>query len=199
MRQRSGILSSLLAPLVFAACGGGGGGPQLPPPPTPMPPPVPLYYDNGGGIRDSTRVVIRDAATLEQYWSRATSPQSSPPPSPAIDFGREMVILAALGRATPEEEIHVDSLLVRRELNADGDRVETLAIVVRTVQGCGRFRTEAFPLEVVRARVFDGPIRWEERRQQVPCEELPETMNANTSPESVKADRVRIDGERSVR
>jgi hypothetical protein len=47
--------------------------------------------------------------------------------------------------------------------------------------------------------VFDGPIRWEERRQQVPCEELPETMNANTSPESVKADRVRIDGERSVR
>jgi hypothetical protein len=199
MRQRSGILSSLLAPLVFAACGGGGGGPQLPPPPTPMPPPVALYYDNGGGIRDSTRVVIRDAATLEQYWSRATSPQSSPPTAPAIDFGREMVILVALGRATPEEEIHVDSLLVRRELNADGDRVETLAIVVRTVQGCGRFRTEAFPLEVVRARVFDGPMRWEERRQQVPCEELPETAKLNTSPESVKADGARIDGKRSVR
>jgi hypothetical protein len=80
---------------------------------------------------------------------------------------------------------------------------------VRTVQGCARFRTEAFPLEVVRARVFDGPIRWEERRQQVPCEELPETMNANPSPESVKgggpdrhglkAGRVRIDGKRSVR
>jgi hypothetical protein len=42
-------------------------------------------------------------------------------------------------------------------------------------------------------------MRWEERRQQVPCEELPETAKLNTSPESVKADGARIDGKRSVR
>jgi predicted small lipoprotein YifL len=181
MRRRFTLFTAVLAPFIFAACGGGG--PALPPPPTPMPPPVPLYQDNGGGIRDSTRIVIRDAGTLEEYWSRATSPQSSPPPVPVVDFDRQMIILVALGRATPEEEIHVDSLLVRRELNAAGDRVETLAIVVRTVHGCGRFRTEAFPLEIVRARTFDGPIRWEERRQQTVCGEAPESMKAAVSPE----------------
>lgn len=181
MRRRTTPLISVLTPFIFAACGGGG--PELPPPPTPMPPPVPLYTDNGGGIRDSTRVVIRDAAALVQYWERATGPQASPPPVPSIDFDREMVVLVALGRATPEEEIHVDSLLVRRELNAAGDRVETLSIVVRTVQGCGRFRTEAFPLEIVRARKFDGPVRWDERRQQTPCGDAPRTVPATVSPE----------------
>lgn len=181
MRRRLTPFMAALAPFILHACGGGGG-PELPPPPTPMPPPVPLYQDNGGGIRDSTRIVIRDEATLDQYWARATSPQSSPPSMPAVDFDREMIILVALGRATPEEEIHVDSLLVRRELNAAGDRVETLAIVVRTVQGCGRFRTEAFPLEIVRARAFDGPIRWEERRQQTVCDDAPASMNAVVSP-----------------
>jgi hypothetical protein len=181
MRRRFKPFIAVPALFIFSACGGGGG-PALPPPPTPMPPPVPLYRDNGGGIRDSTRVVILDEATLDQYWAAATSPQSSPPPMPVVDFDREMIILVALGRATPEEEIHVDSLLVRRELNAAGDRVETLAIVVRTVQGCGRFRTEAFPLAIVRARAFDGPIRWEERRQQAVCDDGPATMNPAVSP-----------------
>jgi hypothetical protein len=184
MRRRLTPSIAVLAPFILTACGGGGGGggPVLPAPPTPMPPPVQLYQDNGGGIRDSTRVVIRDEETLGQYWSSATSPQSSPPAAPAVNFDREMIILVALGRATPEEEIHVDSLLVRRELNAAGDQVETLAIVVRTVQGCGRFRTEAFPLEIVRARAFDGPIRWEERRQQTVCDHAPASVNAAVSP-----------------
>jgi hypothetical protein len=141
-----------------------------------------LYNDNRGGIRDSTWVVITDDARLAEYWDRATNEQASPPPVPVVDFDREMIILVALGRATPEEEIHVDSLLVRRELSTAGDEVETLAIVVRTVQGCGRFRTEAFPLEIVRARAFDGPIRWEERRQQSVCGDAPATVNAAVSP-----------------
>lgn len=170
MRRRSPMILAAI-PMLITACGGGGGGggPELPPPPTPMPPPVPLYYDNGGGIRDSTRRVIRDVATLESVWEQATAPQASPPAVPVINFEREMVILAAYGRATPEEEIHVDSLLVRRELNPQGEREEVLTIVVRTIQGCGRFRTEAFPLEIVSVRRFDGPVRWDERRQQLPC------------------------------
>lgn len=134
-----------------------------------MPPPVRLYSDNAGGIRDSVRVVLRDRVALERQWQQATSPQSSPPATPTIDFEREMVILVATGRKTPEEEIHVDSLLVRREMNSQGENEETLTIVVRTVVGCGRFRTDAFPLTIVRARRFDGPVKWDDRTQQKNC------------------------------
>jgi hypothetical protein len=77
-----------------------------------------------------------------------------------------MVIVVAAGRMTPEDQIRVDSLLVRPELTSEGKNVETLTIVVRTIKGCGRFRTDAFPVEIVRARKFDGPVKWAERREQ---------------------------------
>jgi len=159
--------------MLSASCGlfgkGGSPQPQQPAPPTPMPPPVRLYYDNGGGIRDSMRVVIRDRTALERRWQEATSPQATPPQTPTVMFDQEMVIVATAGRMTPEDEIHVDSLLVRRELNAQGQNEETLTVVVRTVVGCGRFRTEAFPLEIVKVRRFDGPVKWEERIQRREC------------------------------
>jgi hypothetical protein len=192
--MRGGRFLRLAAALVpyaaLAGClfGGGGGGPAAQPPaPTRLPPPLPLYYDNGGGIRDSIRVVIREPAVFEDYWFNATMPQASPPPAPIIDFTDNMVIVVAAGRATPEEEIHVDSLLVQSEMNAQGEREETLTIVVRTVLGCGRFRTEAFPLEIVRVRRFSGPVRWQERRQQIPCGSVPETPPAAVSPEAYPA------------
>jgi hypothetical protein len=139
-----------------------------------MPPPAPLYSDNGGGIRDSIRYVVRNATELADYWRRATSIQSAPPELPAIDFNRDMVIVVAAGRMTPEDQIQVDSLLVRRELMSSGARVETLTIVVRTVEGCRRFRTNAFPLQIVRARKFDGPIKWEERAVKATCLDPPD-------------------------
>jgi len=139
-----------------------------------MPPPVQLYYDNGAGVRDSVREVIHDAAKLAEYWQRATSTQASPPAVPQLDFTREMAIIVAAGRMTPEDEIRVDSLLVRRELTPEGKNVETLTVVVRTIRGCGRFRTDAFPVEIVRARKFDGPVKWAERREQN-CSGQPES------------------------
>lgn len=163
MKRQLWVLAFFAA--TAAGCGRGRApAPVTPPPPSPMPPPVRLYYDNAGGIRDSMHVVIRDAATLAQYWEQATSTQASPAPLPQLDFGREMAILVAAGRMTPGDEVHVDSLLVRPELNPDSVMVETLTVVVRTVEGCRRFRTEAFPVEIVRARRFDGPVKWETRK-----------------------------------
>lgn len=161
---------AMLIVLLGLATGcGRGKPPAAPPPPTPMPPPQQLYYDNGGGIRDSTRMVIRDAQTFSAQWARATGSQTSPPPIPTIDFSRQMVILVAAGRKTPEDQIHVDSLLVRPETKPDGSREETLTIVVRNVEACRRIRTEAFPLEFVSARRFTGPIKWLDRSDRSNC------------------------------
>lgn len=159
--------------LLAAGCGRGRSAapPGAPPPAEPMPPPTPLYYDNTGGIRDSVRAVVRNATELGDYWRRATSMQASPAAVEPIDFNRDMVIIVGAGRKTAEEQIHVDSLLVRRELMPSGRREETLTIVVRSVVGCGRFRSEAFPLEIVRARKFEGPIKWEERIMRATCDE----------------------------
>jgi hypothetical protein len=168
--MRAALRLCLLAAAVTAGCGRGASAPAQPPPPTPIAPPVPIYYDTGGGIRDSMRVVITDQATYAQRWQQATSAQPSPPPAPAIDFNREMVILVAAGRKTPEDQIHVDSLFTRRELLPSGQREETLIIAVRTVIGCGRVRTEAYPVEIVRARSFEGPIRWDERVERAVCD-----------------------------
>jgi len=147
-----------------------GSAPAQPPPPTPVAPPAPIYYDTGGGIRDSMREVISDQATYAQRWQQATSAQPSPPQAPPVDFNREMVIVVAAGRKTPEDQIHVDSLFTRRELMSSGEREETLIIAVRTVIGCGRVRTEAYPVEIVRALRFEGPIRWDERVERAVCD-----------------------------
>src|SRR5690606_5735158 len=157
--------------LVAGGCGRGGaaGGFTAMTPAAPawsaIPSTARLYYDNSGGIRDSLRIVVRDDATLRIVWSQATSSQTSPPPAPVVDFDREMLLLVAAGRKTPEEQIRVDSLAVQRA-PGDGARPETLFAVVRLTEGCQRFNIDAYPLEIVRVNRFDGPVEFVERRDR---------------------------------
>lgn len=142
------------------------------PPPAPTrqyTPPTVIYSGNSGGIRDSLRVVIRSESELANYWQRATALQSSPPPVERVDFNREMVILVAAGRKTSEARISVDTLLVRKELKASNDREDTLIILVRKLEGCGRFQNEAYPLQMVRVLKFDGPFRFEDQIAKPNC------------------------------
>lgn len=132
----------------------------------PVPDMARLYYDDGGGIQDSTRLVVRGEALWREIWEQATSPRYSPPPLPVIDFSQEMVLVVGAGRMTPEDRIQVDSVGVRRERTADGSDRDVLAVVVRTTRGCGRFDADAYPLEIVRVRRFEGPVNFIERREQ---------------------------------
>ncbi|HET7275695.1 MAG TPA: hypothetical protein VFI91_11075 [Longimicrobiaceae bacterium] len=127
-----------------------------------------LYYDNGGGIRDSMRMVIRNAETFDEVWGRATAGQSSPPAMPTVDFGTEMVLLVAAGRMTPDDQIHVDSVRVHRERGADGEVDESMMVLVRVTDGCEDFNAAAYPLEIVRVRRFDGPVVFTERSEPAP-------------------------------
>jgi hypothetical protein len=151
--------------LVAAACGGG---PSLPPvwPWIEVGSEARLYSDNASGLQDSVRIVIRDAAQLRDVWGRATSRQMSPPPLPAIDFEDEMVLAVGAGRMTVEDRIRVDSVVVREEVTTTGER-DVFSVIVRVIQGCGQFDTEAFPVEIVRVQRFEGPVRFVERRSRV--------------------------------
>ncbi len=150
--------------LVSAACRRG-----APPAAAPSWSPVPaerVYYDNEGGIRDSVRLVVRDREALQRLWTQATAGQAAPPPPPQVDFGREMLLAVGAGRMTPEDQIQVDSVGVRPETTAAGRREDVLAVVVRTTEGCRRFNVDAYPVEIVRVRRFDGPVSFLERRVQ---------------------------------
>lgn len=159
----------LVLMVVAVACGRGQSpapslsGPQGPPPAEPYPVPQRLYYDNGGGIQDSLRVVIREEGSLRSRWEQATSRQAVPPPHPEVDFGREMVVLVSAGRMTTEDQIQVDSAVVVQAMDPEGEMRGVLTLFVRTTRGCGRFNVDAYPLEILRLRRFDGDVRFSER------------------------------------
>jgi hypothetical protein len=132
----------------------------------PYPAPQRLYYDNGGGIQDSLRVVIREEGTFRMRWDQATSRQAVPPPLPEVDFGRDMVVLVSAGRMTTEDQVRVDSATVGQAMDAEGGMQPVLTLYVRTIRGCGRFNVDAFPVELLRLRRFDGEIRFSEARTQ---------------------------------
>lgn len=170
-RVRSGLVVGALAAWVgVAACGGGGGAVSpaavAPPPLAPLPPGDRIYQDNAGAIQDSLREVLRDRAAFEEAWARATRLQPSPPTPPAIDFDEKMAVLVAAGRMTPEDQIQVDSVGIRRVVDASGEEQDVLAVIVRTTVGCGRFAVDAWPMQIALVPQFDGEVRFVERREQ---------------------------------
>ena len=163
-----GLCGMLLA-LVLGACGGAPP-PVLPPVVAPVPETSRLFYDDSPAFQDSVRLVVRDASRFAQVWSDVTGGSVD---RPVVDFENDLVIVVAAGAMTLEDQIHVESVGVREEGTVDLGRQDVLSVVVITRVGCGRFRSPAYPREVVRIRHFDGPVRFDERQsQETNCEEL---------------------------
>ena len=116
-----------------------------------------VYYDDGPAFRDSVRIVVRDGAAWRTVWAQATSAQPAPPPLPAVDFEREMVLVVGAGKMTPGDQIHVDSAGVRRDF---------FVAVVRTIVQCRPFPADAYPLEIVRVTRSDKTATFVERRER---------------------------------
>jgi len=116
-----------------------------------------VFYDDGPTFRDSARMIVRDQAAWQSQWRRATSLQATPPPLPAIDFGREMAVLVAAGRMSPGDQIQVDSA---------GVQGDYFVVWVRTIVQCRRFSGDVYPLEIVRVTQSDKPPHFIERRER---------------------------------
>jgi hypothetical protein len=159
--RRTALL--LVLACAAAACGGRA---KAPPALSPLPQAFVVYEDDAGGLRDSVRLVVRSAAELDGLWRQATQGQDQPPPLPAVDWNREMVLAVAAGRMSPGDRIQVDSVGMRREPGDDGRMRDVLAVLVRTTQSCGGFTNPAFPVNVVRVRRYAGPVVFVERRDR---------------------------------
>jgi hypothetical protein len=69
--------------------------------------PHPVYYS---GLGERTREVVRTDAGWQALWTRIYRQQQPVPPVPAVDFGREAVVVAGMGtRNTGGYTITVDS------------------------------------------------------------------------------------------
>jgi hypothetical protein len=114
-----------------------------------------IYYDDATAYTDSLRLTIRDPATWQGVWERATRRQATAPPLPAVDFERQMVILVSAGRMRTGDEIHVDSI---------GTRSGQPVAVVRTIVQCQAVPAPAYPLEIVRVKRIAGTVMFLDRR-----------------------------------
>jgi hypothetical protein len=119
-----------------------------------------VFYDDGPAFRDSVRMVVRDSAAWQTVWTQATSTQASPPPLPAVNFARDMIVLVGAGRMTPGDQIHVDSV---------GVRGDAYVVVVRTTVQCRPFPAAVYPVEIVRVPQSDKPTAFAERRERANC------------------------------
>jgi hypothetical protein len=133
--------------------------PQAEPPPgTPVPPPQAvllassLYASDHSSQSDALRSVVRDSATFAAAWSRLALGES---PAPAIDFGREVVLIATMGtQRTGGYAIGIDTVRVQ------GD---TLVAVVRLGHpgaGCMLMQMLTDPIAVVRVAGANHPVRF---------------------------------------
>jgi hypothetical protein len=61
---------------------------------------APVLLDLQGytsGVTTFTTIVLKDASAWETLWKKHTLPLGSPPPPPAVDFSRDMVVAVFLG------------------------------------------------------------------------------------------------------
>ena len=148
-----------------AGCGLFGG--KGPPPPAPVdsvrpvPPGNRLFYDDSPGeFSDSLRIEVRDASAWRAMWDDAYKSQTDVPPIPQVDFAQQMVLLVSAGRMQPGDRISVDSV---------GMRGEQMVAVVRTSIGCHTFRSDIYPVEIVRVAYHEGPVSFAELRTEANC------------------------------
>ena len=100
-----------------------------------------LYQDDAGAVRDSSMWAVSDSAELATQWKRVTAASLSPPPVPAVNFRREMLLFVAAGPRKAGDRIHVDSTRVVGE---------ALHAFVTITEACPRMPVNVYPLEVVK-------------------------------------------------
>jgi hypothetical protein len=120
-----------------------------------------VLADNAPVFTDSLTKVVRDTIEWKEIWEKAMSrrPTDARLGRPAVDFGKEMIVLAAAGRLKPGDVVHIDSVGSRRDLTV---------IVVRYTIGCQDIRQTAYPFELARLPRTTGEVTWREHRYKAP-------------------------------
>jgi hypothetical protein len=126
--------------------------------------PRPFAFTTYSGIPDSTRLVVRDTLAWLSTWRQINRPFLPPPAPPAIDFTREMVVVAALGNR-PSEGYDV----VFEDAVEDSVGLEIGVRVVTPAGGCPVNASVTQPVDLARIPASARPVRFRQRNVVVPC------------------------------
>ena len=130
------------------------------------------FRPGDSGIWDQLRLVVRDREAWVDVWKRIhrlhpyRGPSPEPPPLPEIDFSREMVMVAAMGRRPSSGyAIIIDRAYVY-------ERNYRLEVVVRSVENrkCGGFAIMTAPVDIVRLSRTDRTVIFRETEVVPECQ-----------------------------
>ena len=116
------------------------------------------------GLADSSRLIVRDSAAWRGAWAAIHRPFIPPPPVPHVDFDREMVVIAALGRR-PSEGYGI----AIEDAVQDGGAIEIGIRKTSPGNGCMTSAVVTQPVDVARLPASDQPVRFRERNVVMAC------------------------------
>jgi hypothetical protein len=122
-------------------------------------------FSYNSAITESQRLVVRDQATWQQTWNSIHALIFPVPALPAVDFTREMVVVAALGqRPTGGFSIFIDSAT---------DTANGVSITVRSVSpgsNCGVTTALTQPVDVARVTRREAAVSFVETTATQRCD-----------------------------
>jgi hypothetical protein len=111
-------------------------------------------------------MLVTSDAQWVQIWSELFACMTPPPAVPAIDFGREMVALAALGERSSSG---YGAAIRSASVDASGT-LHVLVTEYRPGRGCGSAAVITYPVAVARLPRREGPIQFEDEAVVFDCE-----------------------------
>lgn len=125
----------------------------------------PYAFTWASGYTEPQRIVVRSQAQWQEVWSTIWRRHTPVPELPAIDFQREMVVVAAMGmRSTGGYNILIES--------ASEDAGGVTVGIRATAPGAGCAVTLALthPADVARLPRRDTPVSFSEKAETVNCQ-----------------------------
>jgi len=123
---------------------------------------VQMQYSNLG---DEAHMVVRSRAEWVDLWASATEGLQPAEDAPVVDFGRRLVLVAAMGRrATGGFTVRIGSVF------EDTERL--YAVVSETSPGSGCLTTQAFtaPVSAISVPLSGKPVSFVRRSDTVSCD-----------------------------
>lgn len=163
------------AALALAACGGGSDAAKpKAPDPGPLPPgthalaaadrlPDPPVTERC--YSPPTRTVFHTAKEWSDYWTGVTNNCPAPPIPAGVDFAKEMLVYAAIGRR--------ESVQDRISIDGTGIRNDSVIVVIRRtmVQAeCPGPAQATYPQSLVKLPADTRPVHFSEAHVKIPCD-----------------------------
>lgn len=124
----------------------------------------PAWTSQLGGVRERTRTVIRDSASWRAFWDAFAGARAPRPEPPDVDFERQIVVFAAMGRQSSAGY----DIAIENVYEEDGAlRVEV--VETAPASGCLTAQVMTAPVTAVLVPARPGEITFIERRETRSC------------------------------